>query len=379
MLLNIKKKFFIIFFLLFLIIYLHQNTCFNLTFVNLSIESKLWPAAYTFYITINNNELEKISAIIISHFDENIVYIVTLLFYRIVLYLYAVFLNFFFSDKNFLLVLICNIFFSYFFFWIIFCLKDYSSFFAFNVLELQIGSYYDFFSSEKNLVNSFFLILLGTCFVLFITCLNNFVYSIMILYILFSKYYIIIINMCCLYPFTIFSLFFSHFCVFYIYISFIDKKRLSSKKKSIVLSNSDKNDFLQNIEYFKMYLKDFTLSLIFTIFLYYVIAQNVDSIWNQLYIDIDPINYLILIKSYCTPTYIEIAQFLNEKIAALEKDHLPFYLNQVKPLQQTMLMIFLSIFFLTDFIFYLLEKIIIELIYFLFFLSPKDYKKNKKH
>ena len=45
-----------------------------------------------------------------------------------------------------------------------------------------------------------------------------------------------------------------------------------------------------------MYLKDFTLSLIFTIFLYYVIAQNVDSIWNQLYIDIDPINYLILIK-----------------------------------------------------------------------------------
>ena len=139
MLLNIKKKFFIIFFLLFLIIYLHQNTCFNLTFVNLSIESKLWPAAYTFYITINNNELEKISAIIISHFDENIVYIVTLLFYRIVLYLYAVFLNFFFSDKNFLLVLICNIFFSYFFFWIIFCLKDYSSFFAFNVLELQIG------------------------------------------------------------------------------------------------------------------------------------------------------------------------------------------------------------------------------------------------
>ena len=176
MLLNIKKKFFIIFFLLFLIIYLHQNTCFNLTFVNLSIESKLWPAAYTFYITINNNELEKISAIIISHFDENIVYIVTLLFYRIVLYLYAVFLNFFFSDKNFLLVLICNIFFSYFFFWIIFCLKDYSSFFAFNVLELQIGSYYDFFSSEKNLVNSFFLILLGTCFVLFITCLNNFIY-----------------------------------------------------------------------------------------------------------------------------------------------------------------------------------------------------------
>lgn len=364
----LKKKLYIV---LFLILFIGAHyTYFDLLFVNLSIESKLWPAAYTFYITVNNIKLEKISIVIISHFDENTGYFITFLLYRIIIYLYTFCINFILSNKKILLILICNIIFSCFFFWIIFCLKNYLSFYAFNVFELQIKYYYDFFSFENNLVNYYFLIVFSTCFVLFITCLDNFVYSIIILYLLFYNFNTVIIKMCCMYPITISSIFVSHLCVFYIYFYYIDNIRLSLKTSS----NFNKNDLLHYIEYFRIYLKDFTLTLIFTICLYYVVTQNEDFIRYQFFMNIDPINYLISIKSYCTSSSIEIAQYLNDKIAALEKDYLLYYLDQVKPLQQLMFVIFLFIFFLIDFIFYLLEKMIIKLICFYFF-TIKNYKK----
>lgn len=374
----IDEKFFRKVLLVFLIIvWITFNTHYlDSSYLDLSIETRVWASGiYRFLVMADEDELEKLSIVLFFHLNEQPHHTFVAILYLMNIYLYLVSFRFMvkntFSSKffQFLSVLISDILVAVCFFWLLFCLSEYFSYFATNVVELHIRPYYNEFSPAHIQIPLSVLILLALCSVLFLTCLDNFLWSFSILFLLFYDFFIDIVMMIVKYPFPVVVLIISHMLIYGLYLIYVEEKQTK-----IIYPDFFKpeNIILSKIEYFKRYLKGLITLLLVLVLVYFVEVSDVESMQYQFFIHFDTMESSVLCIMSKIPIDIETSQFLYENISDLENRYLTIkQLDHVDSIKLSLIIRITQTFFLIDFIFHYIEKGIIGLIYYIVFFYNK--------